>query len=160
MSETALQTAIEKIAKERFKEEDLQDCFLLSIQQTGKKLEVYIDTDEGVKFWQCQKLSRAIEEYLDESGILGEDYTLEVSSPGIDKPLQLQRQYPRNIGRELEITLNEEEAVVTGKLLEVTEEGILVKAKGAKKGQFKEKTIAFTDISSTKVLVSFKKKKK
>ncbi len=160
MSETGLHAAITKIAKERFKEEDLSDCFLLSIEQNAKKLEVYVDSDDGVKFWQCQKLSRAIEEYLDESQALGEDYTLEVSSPGIDKPLQLQRQYPRNIGRELEVTLKEEEAMVTGKLLEVDEEGILIKAKGAKKGQFKEKRIAFSDIIATRVLVSFKKKKK
>ena len=163
MSKTGLQEQITKIAKERFESEDLNDCFLLGIEQNGKKLEVYVDTDEGIKFWQCQKLSRAIEEYLDESGTLGEDYTLEVSSPGIDKPLQLQRQYPRNIGRELEVTLNngsEEGEIVTGKLLEVNEESILIKAKGAKKGMFKEKTIAFADISSTKVLVSFKKKKK
>lgn len=160
MSETGLHTAITKIAKERFQEEDLSDCFLLSIEQNANKLEVYVDSDDGVKFWQCQKLSRAIEEYLDESQVLGEAYTLEVSSPGIDKPLQLQRQYPRNIDRELEVTLKEEETVVIGKLLEVNDDNILVKAKGAKKGQFKEKTIAFADIAATKVLVSFKKKKK
>ena len=131
MSKAGLQEQITKIAKERFESEDLQDCFLLAIEQNGKKLEVYVDTDEGIKFWQCQKLSRAIEEHLDESGVLGEDYTLEVSSPGIDKPLQLQRQYPRNIGRELEVTLNngsEEGEIVTGKLLEVNEESILIKA--------------------------------
>ena len=61
------------------------------------------------------------------------------------------------------MTLNngsEEGEIVTGKLLEVNEESILIKAKGAKKGMFKEKTLAFADISSTKVLVSFKKKKK
>ena len=86
MSKTGLQEQITKIAKERFESEDLQDCFLLAIEQNGKKLEVYVDTDEGIKFWQCQKLSRAIEEHLDESGVLGEDYTLEVSSPGIDSP--------------------------------------------------------------------------
>jgi len=159
MSTDSILEQIKQVATERFAEEDLSDCFLLDINQVGKKLEVFIDTDDGVKFWQCQKLSRAIEAHLDEAGVLGEDYLLEVSSPGIDKPLQLKRQYPRNIGRELEITMAED-VVVTGKLLEVRGDEILIKAKGAKKGMFKEKSIAFADIITTKVLVSFKSKKK
>jgi len=97
---------------------------------------------------------------LDESGALGEDYLLEVSSPGIDKPLQLQRQYPRNIGRTLQLELDEGE-IKEGKLLEIAEDGaLLMKVKGVKKGQFKEELIPFEAVKSALVLVSFKKKKK
>jgi len=157
MSGLSIKEKIQSVSEERIKEEDLADCFLLDIIINGSKLEVYADSDEGIKFWQCQKLSRAIEAYLDESLVLGEQYTIEVSSPGTDKPLKLKRQYPRNIGRKLQVKVKEVEVPLEGKLLEVGEDDIKLKVAGFKKGMFKEKTIMFDDIESTMVLISFKK---
>ena len=142
-----------------FETEKWTDCFILDILLNDKKVEIYADTDEGIKFWQCQKLSRGIEAYLDESQVLGEKYTLEVSSPGVDKPLQLYRQYPRNIGRQLKVSLTDD-SIMEGTLLTVNEEKLELKVKGAKKGMFKTKEVLFSDIQSAKVLVSFKKNKK
>jgi len=156
MTTKNLDIEIRKISEERFKEADLQDCFLLEIVHNSSKLEVFIDSDSGVKFWQCQKLSRAIEAYLDETQILGESYTLEVSSPGVDKPLQLRRQFPRNIGRKLELLLKDDK-IVTGKLEAIDDEKMTLKVQGAKKGQFKQLEVNFEDMISTKVLVSYKK---
>jgi len=135
---------IEAIAKERFKETDLSDCFIVDIEINNSKLEVYIDTDNGVQFWQCQKLSRAIEAYLDESLELGEKYTLEVSSPGLSRPLKFKRQYPRNIGRKVEIKLKDR-TKIKGKLIEA----------GQKKRDIILNEIKFEDIEKTKVLISF-----
>lgn len=156
MSATSITDDIKRISEERFQEEDLNDCFILDINIVGKKIEVFIDTDEGVKFWQCQKLSRAIEEVLDESQKMGEDYKLEVSSPGIDKPLKLYRQYPRNVGRKVSLTFHEGEPK-EGKLLEVTPDQIRLRVAGAKKGMFKEITLPFETIATCHVQVSFKK---
>jgi len=150
---------IRKVALERFKETDLEDCFILDIVIKDKKVEVYVDTDSGIKFWQCQKLSRAVEEYLDESQALGEAYTLEVSSPGIDVPLKLFRQYPRNIGRNLDLTLLEGKEM-TGKLMEINGEELTMRVQGAKKGMFKTAIVPFDNIVKALVQVSFKKKKK
>lgn len=147
---------IQAIAEERFKETDLSECYIVDIEQSNTKLDVFIDTDEGVKFWQCQKLSRAIEAYLDESLALGEKYTLEVSSPGIKRPLKFKRQYPRNIGRKLEITLKDR-TKIKGKLTEVKEDLIIVESKGAKKRDIIVNTINFDDIEKTKVMISFSK---
>ncbi len=143
----------------KFQEEELKDCFLLDVGIHGKKVQVFVDSDPGIKFWQCQKLSRAVEAYLDESQVLGEEYTLEVSSPGVDRPLQEYRQYPRNIGRTLDLTL-EDGNVISGKMEALTEEEITLKVQGAKKGQFKTKVIPFEAVTSAIVQVSFKKKKK
>ena len=159
MAEKSILEVIRGVAEERFTEDDLKDCFLLDIVVNGKKVEVFADSDEGIKFWQCQKLSRAIEAELDASGVLGEDYLLEVSSPGVDKPLQRKRQYPRNVGRELQIrTVTGEEW--EAKLMGVEEDHLILKVKGAKKGQFKEKTLPFDEMESAKVMISFKQKKK
>jgi len=147
---------IEAIAKERFKETDLSDCFIVEIELTNTKLDVFIDTDEGVKFWQCQKLSRAIEAYLDESLALGEKYTIEVSSPGIKRPLKFKRQYPRNIGRKVEIVLKDR-SKIKGKLTEVKEEIVIVESHGQKKRDIIINEIKFEDIEKTKVLISFSK---
>lgn len=149
---------ISEVLQAKFQEEELSDCFLLDTLINNKKVEVYVDSDSGVKFWQCQKLSRAVEAYLDESQVLGEDYTLEVSSPGVDKPLKLYRQFPRNVGRTLDISLQDGNQL-TGKIEAITEEEITLKVQGAKKGQFKTKIVPFEDVKSALVQVSFKKKK-
>jgi len=149
---------IRETLEKGFKEEDLSDCFALDILITGNKVEVYVDSDSGIKFWQCQKLSRAVEAYLDESQVLGEAYTIEVSSPGVDKPLKLFRQFPRNIGRTLKVTF-EDNSVVEAKMEAVSEEELTLKVPGAKKGMFKTKTFPFETIKSAVVQVSFKKKK-
>jgi len=149
---------IKEALEAKFKEEEFLDCFLLDININGKKVEIYADSDTGIKFWQCQKLSRAVEAYLDESLALGDDYLLEVSSPGVDKPLTLYRQYPRNVGRTLDLTLTEDRKVI-GKLVSVTEEELELKVPGAKKGMFKTMTVSFDEVVSTLVQVSFKKKK-
>ena len=149
---------IGEIAQVQFNEPELEDCFLIEVLQNGKKLEVFIDSDVGVKFKQCQKLSRAIESYLDTELILGEEYTLEVSSPGVDRPLKFKRQYPRHLGRKLELKLANEEQLVTGKFMEFEDDELTMKVQGAKKGQFKTKKFKLEDVIEAKVLVSFSKK--
>jgi len=147
---------INTITEERFKEVDLSDCFLVEIVPSKNKLEVFIDSDEGVKFWQCQKLSRHIESYLDESEVLGSKYILEVSSPGADKPLRFRRQYPRNIGRTISVT-KVDGIILEGKLLEVTDIDISIEIKGPKKKEVKVERIKFEEIDKTIILITFSK---
>ena len=148
----------ETLAASYKEEEELSDCFTLNVFIHGKKVEIFCDSDKGIKFWQCQKLSRKVEAYLDESQVLGEAYTIEVSSPGVDKPLKLYRQFPRNIGRTLVVTFHDE-SKVEAKMEAITEEEITLKVPGAKKGMFKTQSFPFDTIKSAVVQVSFKKKK-
>ena len=83
---------------------------------------------------------------------------LEVSSPGLDTPLNLTRQYQKNIGRNVGIKLAEAKAR-EGKLLSVNDDGITIEEKikeKGKKAEMIESFIPFTDITETKVLISFK----
>lgn len=91
----------------KFEEETFQGCFLVDTHLNVKNntLKVFIDSDIGLKISQCQQLSRYLEGYLDEEQWLGEKYTLEVSSPGLDQPLKLVRQYKKNIGRGLKVKM-------------------------------------------------------
>ena len=65
--------------------------------------EIYVDTDEGITISQCAEISRELGAALDAQAVVNEPYELEVSSPGIEKPLKLLRQYKKNIGRKYKV---------------------------------------------------------
>jgi ribosome maturation factor RimP len=140
----------EKIADlldEKFKEEDFADCFLIEIKlHEHNKLDVFVDADSGITFEKCQKLSRYLESYLDTEGWLGPKYVLEVSSPGLSRPLKLKRQYRKNIGRKVEVT-TADGASRTGDLVAVTDESITLEEKvRVKEGKRNKTTLVQTEI--------------
>jgi len=97
------------------------DLFLVELKISSEnKIEVYIDGDESVSVQNCLDASRAIEFSLDREE---EDFSLEVSSPGLNVPLKLIRQYKKNIGRDLEITLQDEQTF-TGTLIQFQDDSI------------------------------------
>jgi ribosome maturation factor RimP len=107
MTETEITRQLASYLGTFFEQEGNQDHFLVEMEQKGKRLEVYLDSDSGITFDICKKVSRYLESYLDESGMLGEDYLLEVSSAGVGRPLLWPRQYRKNIGRNLQVTLGD-----------------------------------------------------
>lgn len=159
---TLIEEKICDLLDEKFREEGFQDCFLVDLKMSpSNKLEVYVDADSGLTLEKCHIISRHLEAFLDAEGILGEKYVLEVSSPGIDRPLKMQRQYQKNVGREVEVTLTDG-SLETGKLEAVSEESVMLfqqeKVKEGKKNIRIEKTkqIPFESIKQTLVKVSFK----
>ena len=97
---------ITRLLEEKYTTDEVfADCFTVDIElKPGQKLYVFADSDSGMTFEKCKKISRYLESHLDTNGWLGEKYLLEVSSPGIDRPLKFPRQYTRNIGRTLAVT--------------------------------------------------------
>ena len=84
------------------------------------------------------------------------DFSLEVSSPGVDKPLKLQRQYIKNTGRNIEIQFNDG-SVKTGRLLQVSNDDIILEettGKG-KKAEKQQLVIPFSNIKTTTVQIEF-----
>ena len=164
MIENKIEALLEKLFTNE--EEDFQHCFLVSIKAgTNNKVEVFVDSDTGINFSECQKISRYLESFIEEEGWLGERYTLDVSSPGIMNPLLLKRQYPKNIGRRMDI-VNAEGVKMEGELVEVLDEAIviedMVKEKVGKKNVKKlvRTEIPFDQINKATVQISFKKPKK
>lgn len=134
------------------------DIFLVEMKvKPINNFKIYLDADSGLGIDKCIKINRAMYKQLEEMAIYPEgDFSLEVSSPGIDEPLKLLRQYIKNIGRSVEIILNDE-SEKEGTLLEATEENIVIEqttGKG-KKAVIEKITIAFTDIKQTKVQIKF-----
>lgn len=155
--EEQLKTLLEQI----FATEDFADCFLVEIVHNKKKLEIFIDSDEAMDFTKCQKISRIIEkEYLDVEKPLGDTYTLEVSSPGVGRPLKFYRQYPKNIGRTLEVS-TEAGSQHSGQLKSISPEGIVLSTKVRQKDgkrtvtKVEEVLIPFQTITKSVVKISF-----
>ena len=100
---------IAQLLEEKYStDEAFADCFTVDIElKPGQKLYVFADSDSGMNFDKCQKISRYLESFLDANGWLGDKYLLEVSSPGLGRPLKFLRQYRNNIGRNLAVTLKD-----------------------------------------------------
>jgi ribosome maturation factor RimP len=133
--------------------------FVVDVKLTGKrgheKVVILVDGDEGISVDICADISRAVSEELELLNMFEESYTLEVSSPGLDFPLTSERQYNKNIGRQLKIDLLSGETV-KGDLTGTDNSGITLKINKGKKKEDEDLFIPFTDIKSSKVLVAFK----
>ena len=131
------------------------DVVISSRRGPGKVL-VLIDGDQSVTIDDCAEVSRHVSKKLDEAGWLDSPYLLEVSTPGVDQPLRMIRQYRKHIGRNLKITHNS--TTVEGSLQEVTESSIVLKetSKKNKKEETQPVEIPFAEIEKAFVLVSFK----
>ena len=128
-----LENKIEDLLLEKFKEPEFQDCFLIELTIVPKKnVEIILDADEGLEIEKCRRISRHVENWLDTEGSMGEEYNIEVSSPGVARPLVYPRQYPKHIGRYLEIE-NTEGGILEGVLTEVDAEKIAVQAEITRK---------------------------
>lgn len=145
---------------------DRPDLFLVDVKMhSNGKLIILMDGDQGIGIADCAAISRHVGFHLEEENTIEHAYNLEVSSPGIDTPLTLKRQYEKNAGRTVGIKLADA-SKREGKLLQVSEEGITIEEKtkpvratgeekGKKSGQI-ESFIPFDQITETKVLISFK----
>lgn len=138
---------------------DRPDLYIVRIrmQQNGV-LEILMDGDNGISIDDCVAISRHVGFHLEEENVIERAYRLEVSSPGLDTPLLLLRQYQRNIGRNVKLKLADN-SKIEGKLLSASDTTLLlqqtIKEKG-KKVELKEVTYPMDQIKETKVLISFK----
>lgn len=161
MNTATITKKIEDLLLLKFEEEGFTDCFLVELDVLpSKKVNVFVDSDSGITFEKCRKISRHLEAVIDEEQWFGEKYTLDVSSPGIGRPLKFPRQYPKNIGRKVEVKITEG-TKVTGLLKSVEEGSITVEDKvRVKEGKKKvtkliETVIPFEDIVKFVVKISF-----
>src|SRR6185436_11202021 len=98
--ETQIQ-AVEKLVSSLLQD----DIFLVSIKiKPTNNIKIYLDADGGLGIEKCIKINRALYRIIEEMGTYPDgDFSLEVSSPGVDEPLKLLRQYKKNVGREVEV---------------------------------------------------------
>ena len=157
------QSTIKQIVNQILQGDDL---FVVQVTVSGAensmKVSVEIDGDNGISIDQCAKLSRELGTELEEIELFSLPYRLEVSSPGIDKPLRLKRQYDKNIGRDVKVILTDG-TELSGKLQSTTTDEISVapflstsKKGAAQKYEVIERNVPFNLINKTNIIISFK----
>jgi ribosome maturation factor RimP len=152
---------IEKRVTELVQEKiaDRPDLFLVDVKMhPNGKLMILVDGEKGIGIADCAQISRHVGFHLEEENVLDTAYNLEVSSPGVDAPLVMARQYVKNVGRQLAIKLADG-SKKEGKLTGITEDAVIIEETNKEKGKKAETTetvIPLTQITETKVLISFK----
>ena len=136
-----------------------ESLFLIDLSiSSDNKIKVTVDGDHGVPLSECVRISRNVEHNLDRES---EDFSLEVTTPDISRPLSEMRQYKKNIDRILKVKTQEEE--FEGTLIEADDNNIVLKWKTREpkpigKGKVtveKTATIAYTNIKEAKVKIVF-----
>jgi ribosome maturation factor RimP len=128
-----------------------------SVKRKPGKIVVVLDGDGAVSIDDCAELSRKLSDALDSSNMLDDNYQMEVTTPGLDHPLRMHRQYKKNIGRVLKVKLKEDSQPVEGTLIRVGADSLILEqsARG-KKESSKEVGIPFVEIEKAFVTISFK----
>ena len=132
--------------------------FLVEVRiKPTNNIKVFVDGDQGVSIEKLVQYNRRLYRQLEEEELFpGGDFSLEVSSPGLDEPLKLHRQYLKNIGRFVEVITNDGDRK-EGKLVSADESGLVVETvtgKG-KKAETLQHNISFDNIKTTKVQIKF-----
>ena len=151
------------MTEEIISEEPVYFLVDLRIKPTNN-VKVFLDGDSGITIEKCVQINRKLYRKIEESAIYPDgDFSLEVSSAGLDEPLKLLRQYKKNIGRLVEIQL-QDGTQKEGQLTDVSEEGIVLEvATGkpsngklpSKKKEISSQSFLFNNIKSTKIQIVF-----
>lgn len=114
-------------------------------------IEIFVDAEKNINADDLAEMSREINSVIDDENIIKESYRLEVSSPGVDRPLKFLKQYPKHINRNFEVIYRsgEEEKNFTGKLKSVERDELTFISAG------KDVLIKYNQITTAKVIISF-----
>ena len=134
---------------------DLEDA---TVKRAGSRqlLQVVVDADGGVSLDDIAEVSQAVSAALDESNLMGEaPYDLEVTSPGVGRPLTLPRHWRRAVSRLVQVPLTAG-GELTGRVVEADEEGVVLELPGKKPGApGQRRRLAFAELGRGKVQVEF-----
>jgi ribosome maturation factor RimP len=129
---------------------DLED---VEVTPAGRRrrVSVVVDADGGVDLDRCAEVSQAVSAALDESDVMGETpYTLEVSSPGVSRPLTMPRHWRRNVGRLVRLGLRDSGDLV-GRIETADDTGVVLEIDGT------ARRLAYDAIGAARIQVEFRR---
>jgi ribosome maturation factor RimP len=155
--------SIRRMIEEILLEEPVYFLVDLRIKPTNN-IKVFLDGDSGITIEKCVQVNRKLYKKLEEAAFYpAGDFSLEVSSAGLDEPLKSLRQYKKNIGRRVEVQL-QDGTQKEGQLTDVSEEGIVLEVSTgkpvngklpSKKKEISTHSFLFNNIKSTKIQIVF-----
>ncbi len=129
------------------------DLEAVDLSNAGKRriLRIAVDQDGGVTMDDIAAATREVAGVLDETNLMGQQpYTLEVSSPGVERPLTLPRHWRRNVRRLVKVTPHDGEPVI-GRITASDDTGAVLDVDGA------ERRVEYAEVKKAKVQIEFKK---
>ena len=144
-----VEEAVEKIAEEILANTDYELVDVEYVKERDWFLRVYIDKEGGIGLDDCQEVSGLLDEKLEELNIINDRYILEVSSPGLDRALKKEKDFKREMGKVVDITLYKAidgEKMITGKLTGYTKDFITI---------YETREIALKDIALVRLHIDF-----
>jgi ribosome maturation factor RimP len=132
--------------------------FLVEVKiKPTNNVKVFLDGDSGISIQKVASYNRALYKLLEESNMFPDgDFSLEVSSPGLEEPLKLQRQFQKNIGRDVEV-LTKDGQKIEGKMVKADEEALTIEEEKGKqkKKEIIQHLVPLNTIKSTKIQIKF-----
>jgi ribosome maturation factor RimP len=128
---------------------DLEEVDVTPGGGRGRMLRVLVDRDGGISLDDIAEVTRAISKALDTDDVMGDGaYMLEVSSPGVDRPLTLPRHWRRNVKRLVAVTLKAG-GKVTGRIKSASDDAAELDVDGA------VRMVAYADVEKAKIQIEF-----
>lgn len=156
MASDPLITTVETMLNELLTDQPTDFLVSLKVKPTNN-IKIFLDSEDGMSIEKCVKYNRKLYHKIEEAALFPDgNFSLEISSPGVDEPIKNHRQYLKNIGRTLLVTC-QDETQKEGKLMEVTDSAITIESttgKG-KKAETHQHTIGIENIKSAVVQVQF-----
>lgn len=122
------------------------DIFLVEVAiNAGNAIHILVDRPDGISIDACVQISRFLNEKMDRDV---EDYSLEVSSPGLGSPFRVKQQYEKNLGRPIDVLFTDGTRI-TGNLKSVGDRGFVIM------GKDKQQEIGFEEVKTVKAIISF-----
>ncbi len=141
MDDLALRTSVERLLEPFLEERGVELVeLMLSGGRRRRMLRLYVDRPGGITIGECAGLSRKLEDLLDTHDPIDGSYVLEVSSPGLDRPLKSPRDYQRAVGQAVRLII-EGKGELTGALLSCDDSGVVLE------GDDGELAVPFDDIA-------------
>ncbi len=125
--------------------------FVLRGNEKNRVIEIFIDGERNISAEDCANISREINTEIETQNLIESNYRLDVSSPGIDRPLIYLKQYPKHVNRKFDISYNQHNEIkkLTGKLMDISGEDLTFLSDN------KQIIIKFNNIKKAKVIASF-----
>ncbi|WP_343304696.1 ribosome maturation factor [Chitinophaga niabensis] len=135
---------------------DKPEYFVVDIKiKPTNNIKVFVDADNGASIDKLVSLNRQLYPLLEAAGLFpADDFSLEVSSPGLDEPLKSPRQFQKNVGRKVEVMLLNG-TTLEGKLLSFNDTELVLEETVGKKKEIKQTNINLSEIKHTKVCIVF-----
>lgn len=105
---TTITDRIQQLIADYLAEHGIEVVEITYKRQNGEMtLRLLVDTPNGIRMDECEALNNYLGEVLDRENVIEEHYVIEVSSPGLDRPMKTDRDFERQMGREIEVTTYE-----------------------------------------------------